>query len=281
MLAFILGSIFIILLFTIAPLFYSAYLSLHSGRANNLSFSGFDNYSRMLDDPMLIGALKNTVSFSLILTPVVLAISFFLANCINNVRSERLKGIYSIILFFPSITSPVAYAFFFRQVFVIDGFLNNFVAILNPSAEFSNYLLNPLGAKIAIIIVCVWAWSGYYTMFLLSAMQSVDPLVRKAAKIDGLNEFQILYKILLPIIMPVVLFCSVLLFGGIFQLFAEVMIITRGGPEGSTITLSFYIYQLCFQFIPQFGYAASIAILIFLISGIIGFIQLKMGDKHT
>ena len=280
MLAFILGSLIVILIFTVIPLFYSVFLSLHSGRANNLVFAGLENYRRMIDDPMLINALRNTVGFSLVLTPVVLTISFLLANCINNVRSERLKGIYSVILFFPSITSPIAYAFFFRQFFLIDGFLNNFISIFNPSATFTNYLLTPLGARIAIVVVCIWAWSGYYTMLMLSAMQSIDPIVRRAAKVDGLSRSRILYKIVLPIILPVVLLCSILLFGGIFQLFAEVMVITRGGPAGSTMTLSLYMYQLSFQFVPQFGYAASIAVLIFLISSIVGFVQFKLGDRY-
>ena len=234
----------------------------------------------MLLDSAFINAFINTIGFSVLLTPLVLAISFFLANCINNIYSQKLKGIYSVILFFPSITSPVAYAFFFRQLFTADGFLNRFFLMFNPEGVFINYLLTPLGARIAIIIACIWAWSGYYTMLLLSAMQSIDPLIHKAARIDGLSNFQILYKVNLPIMKPVVLFCSVLLSGGIFQLFAEIMIISKGGPEGSTITLSYYIYQLCFQYVPQFGYAASIAIFIFLVSGTIGFIQLKLGENR-
>jgi len=277
--AFAFGSLAIIVLFTLAPLVYSLQLSLQSGRANNLEFSGLDNYRRLFDDAIITKALTNTIGFSVILTPMVLIISFLLANCINKVRSQKLKGFYSVILFFPSITSPVAYAFFFKRLFAADGFLNNFTLLFNPQAESINYLLTPIGARIAIVIICIWAWSGYYTMLLLSAMQSVDPLVYKAARIDGLNNRQILRKITLPIIKPVVLFCSVLLSGGIFQLFAEIMIISKGGPEHSTITLAYYIYQLCFVYVPQFGYAASIAILIFLISGTIGFIQLRLGEK--
>lgn len=280
-LAFVFGSLLIILLFTLVPLLYSIYLSLMSGRASYLSFSGLDNYRRLLDDPVIVKALTNTLCFTLVLTPVVLIISLLLANCIHNVRSEKLKGLYSIILFFPSITSPVAYAFFFKKLFAADGFINRFALIFDLSVESVNYLLTPFGARIAIVIVCIWAWSGYFTMLLLSAMQGVDPIVYKAAKLDGLNGFQILYKITLPIIKPVALLCSVILSGGIFQLFAEVMIISKGGPEHSTITLSYYIYQLCFVYVPQFGYAASIAIIIFLISGTIGFIQLKIGEQKV
>ena len=157
--AFTFGSLAIIVLFTLAPLVYSLLLSLQSGRANNLEFSGFDNYFRLFDDAIVAKALTNTIGFSVILTPLVLIISFLLANCINKVRSNKLKGVYSVILFFPSITSPVAYAFFFKRLFAADGFLNNFTLLFNPQAESINYLLTPIGARIAIVIVCIWAWS--------------------------------------------------------------------------------------------------------------------------
>jgi len=277
-LTFVCGSLLITVLFTIIPLVYAVIISLFSGRGSNLVFTGLENYQRMIYDDTLIKALINNISFSIILIPIILFISVHLANCINNLQSERIKGIYSIILFFPSITSPVAYAFFFRQLFAADGFLNKFIQMLNPNVEFINYLLTPIGANIAIIVVCIWAWSGYYTILLLSAMQSIDPLIYKAARIDGIGTFKILYKITLPILSPVLLFCSVMLSGGVFQLFAEILIISKGGPEHSTITLAYYLYQLCFQYIPQFGYAVSIGILILFISGIIGFIQLKLGE---
>lgn len=277
--AYIFGSIIIILLFTVIPLIYSAQLSLQTGRASKLVFSGMENYRRIFQDSVARKAFFNTIGFSIILTPTVLGISVFLARCINRIRSEKVKSLYSVILFFPSITSPVAYAFFFKKLFAADGFLNRFCQILKPDTKLINYLLTPIGARFAIITVCIWAWGGYYTMIILSAMQSVDPLIYKAAKIDGLNNRQILWRVTLPILKPVLLFCSVLLSSGIFQLFAEVMIISRGGPEHSTLTLSYYIYQLCFEYVPQFGYAASIAIMIFLISGILGFVQLKAGEQ--
>lgn len=276
---FVGGSLFIILLFTVVPLLYSLVLSFQVGRGSQLSYDGFANYERLFSDAIVIKALLNTVGFAILLTPIVLFISFFLANCINNVKSEKLKSIYSVILFFPSITSPVAYAFFFKKMFTADGFLNRFNHLFNPDAEFTNYLLTTDGARIAIVIVCIWAWSGYFTLLMLSGMQSINPQVYKIAKIDGLSPFKTTFKVTLPIVKPVVLLSSVILTGGIFQLFAEVMIISQGGPEYATITLSYYIYRLCFEYVPQFGYAAAIAILIFVISGTVGFIQLKLGEQ--
>lgn len=226
---FVGGSLFIILLFTVVPLLYSLVLSFQVGRGSQLSYDGFANYERLFSDAIVIKALLNTVGFAILLTPIVLFISFFLANCINNVKSEKLKSIYSVILFFPSITSPVAYAFFFKKMFTADGFLNRFNHLFNPDAEFTNYLLTTDGARIAIVIVCIWAWSGYFTLLMLSGMQSINPQVYKIAKIDGLSPFKTTFKVTLPIVKPVVLLSSVILTGGIFQLFAEVMIISQGG----------------------------------------------------
>lgn len=278
--SFTIVSSTIIFLFIIAPVIYSICLSFYSGRANNLMFSGVDNYRRMFSDEVVLKSLGNNIGFCIVLTPLILMFSVILANRINKVYSEKIKSLYSVILFFPSITSPVAYAFFFKKLFATDGFLNRFLIIFNANIELKNRLLTSSGARLAIAIVCVWAWTGYYTLLILSAMQSIDPLIFKMARIDGLNDRQILLKIIFPIIKPVIMFCSVLLSGGIFQLFAEVMIISKGGPEHSTMTLSLYIYQLCFEYVPQFGYAACVAMLIFFVSGIIGVFQLKLGEKQ-
>ncbi len=276
--AFLAGSLGVILIFTVVPLLYGFYLSLHSGRGGELSFAGLQNYRRLVRDDTVIQALRNTLGFTFVLTPGVLSLSLVLANCIHHVRSEKMKGFYSVVLFLPSITSPAAYAFFFKRLFAVDGFLNKLSLRFDPQAEFVNYLLTPKGARLAIIIVCLWAWTGYYTMLLLSAMQSVDSGIYKAAKIDGLSRGQTLLKVTLPIIWPVASFCCVLLSCGIFQLFAEIMIMSKGGPEKATITLAYYIYQLCFEYVPQFGYAAAAAMLIFILSGILGYVQLKAGE---
>ena len=274
--AFTVGSLLIIFLFTIIPLFYSLFLSLYSGRSSELNFNGLENFSRLLNDEIVRHAFFNTIFFTIILTPLILFLSIILAYCINSIKSRRVRSIYSIILYFPSITSPVAYAFFFKRMLSIDGFINNLFLKNNEI----NFLLDKCGARTAIILVCVWAWSGYYTIIILSSLQNINSEIYRLAKIDGLSHIQILFKVVIPNIKPIILFASVILSGGIFQLFAEVMIITNGGPDHATITLAYYIYQLCFEYIPQYGYASSISIIILILSGFLGFIQLITIEKN-
>jgi len=278
---FLWASIVIIFSFTVLPLFYAFYLSLYTGRGIQLEFGGLENYRRMLGDRVVRAALLNNIFFAVILIPVVLTLSILLSNAINKVKSEKQKGVFSCLLFFPSITSPVAYSFFFRRFFALDGFLNNFLMRFGIVSDPTNYLLTPLGARIAIVIVCLWAWTGFYTLLFLSSLQNINPIIYKIAKADGANFFQIFLKITLPHLKFIILLSSVLLIGGAFQLFAEITIISRGGgPEHSTITLAYYIFQLSFAFVPQFGYAISIGILIFVISAFSCFVQLKFGEKN-
>lgn len=277
---FIFGSSLIIFAFTLLPLAYSFVLSLQNGRGSHLKFAGISNYASLLTDSTFSKALFNTSFFAAITVPIVFLLSIFLANAVNSIKSERIKSICSVILFFPAITSPVAYAYFFRNMFAVDGFLNDALINLNIISVPHNFLLTISGSRLAIIIVCIWAWTGYYTLLLISGLQSVDPTLYKAAKIDGANGLQILFRVTLPSIKPLLLFSSVLLSGGVFQLFAEIMIISRGGPEESTLTLAYYIYRLCFEYVPQFGYAATIALFIFVISALISIAQLKTGEMN-
>lgn len=275
------AGIIIIFLFIVLPLFYAIYMSFQGGRGAETSYVGLDNFKRLFADEYIRKALINNILVAIVIVPIVLTLSVLLANSISKVKSQKLRGIFSCILFFPSITSPVAYAYFFRRAFMYDGIFNSIFSSMGLIDEPINYLLTETGARIAIAFVCIWAWTGFHTLLFLSAMQNTDPLLYKAARIDGANSLQIFFRITLPSLQHIVVFSSILLLGSAFQLFAEVSIISKGGPGGSTITLSYYIYQLCFAYVPQFGYAAAVGILIFAISAIISFAQLKAGGKNA
>lgn len=275
------ASIIITFLFIILPLFYAVYMSFQGGRGADTSYVGLENFKRLFTDEYIRKALINNVFIAIVIVPIVLALSVILANAINKVKSPKLKGIFSCILFFPSITSPVAYAFFFRRAFLPDGILNQIFGGLNLIDEPINLLLTETGAQIAIAFVCIWAWIGFHTLLFLSSMQNIDPLLYKAARVDGTNVIQSFFRITLPSIKHIIVFSSILLLGSAFQLFAEVSIISKGGPGGATLTLAYYIYRICFEYVPQFGYAAAIGILIFVISAVISFVQLKAGGKNA
>ena len=274
---FLLPSLFILSVFTLIPLGLAFYMSFQGGRGSNITFVGFENYIRIISDEYVIKAVTNNILAIVILIPIVLFLSLTLANAINHIQSPKIKSIVSIILFFPSITSPVAYAYFFKTSVTGGGFLNQIFLRLSGSSQ--NILLSPLGAKIMIALVCIWAWTGYYAMLFLSALQNVDSSLYKSAQIDGAGNIRIFFRVTIPLLKQIIIFSIIMLFSTTFQLFAEVSIISKGGPNGATITLSYYMYMLCFQFVPQYGYAITIGFLIFVVCAIIGAIQIKLGLK--
>jgi lactose/L-arabinose transport system permease protein len=119
-------------------------------------------------------------------------------------------------------------------------------------------------------------------IFYLSALQNIDHSIYEAAKIDGASPIQIFFKITIPMLKPIILFTSITSTIGTLQLFDEVKNITAGGPGNATLTISQYIYNLSFKYMPDFGYAATVSYAIVILLVIFSIIQFKVaGDKNA
>ena len=278
--SFITLSIVLITLFVFIPLIYGIYLSFFSGRGSEMEFAGLENYIRIFSDSSVGKAIVNTLIFLILTIILVLFFSTLLSYAIDKIKNKKIKSICTTILFFPSITSPIAYSFFFKKLFEINGFLNNILINLNIISEPQNYLLTPWGARLAVVFVCLWSFTGYFTILMVSARQSVNPDIYKMARVDGANGFQMLYKVHIPMLKPIIIFSSILISCSMLQLFAEVSIITQGGPHEATLTFMTYIYSLCFKYVPQFGYASSIGVVLFMLCSLICFTQYKLENKN-
>ncbi|MDD4035901.1 MAG: sugar ABC transporter permease [Bacilli bacterium] len=272
---FILPSLIIILFLTYIPLIYTFILSLKKGRGNNLTFSGFANYKELLSDEKFLISVRNSTVFMLFLVPLIILISIYLAYQIYKLKSEKLQNLFTTILYIPCITSPVAYSLFFKQIAYSDGILSNYLRFINILGEDFNILQNVWSARLLIIAVCIWAWTGYYTLLLFTAMKNIDPSIYKAAKIDGANNFKILRKIILPTIKPILNLITILVVIGTLQIYIESSIITKGGPSYSTYTMVHYLYNRAFTYVAQYGYSSAIGIVIFIICVIISIIMMK------
>ena len=110
-------------------------------------------------------------------------------------------------------------------------------------------------------------------IFYLSAMQNIDKSIYEAARIDGVNAWGRFVYITIPLLKPVILFTSIISTIGTLQLFDEVWNITQGGPSDATLTLSLYIYNLTFKFIPNLGYAATVSYVIVALVALLAVIQ--------
>lgn len=280
----ILGWLFIIIptllivLFYFYPMVEAFKLSLSSGKGNNLSFVGFENYKRLLSDPVFINALKNTLLFLIIQVPIMVVLAMFFSVLLNN-KALKLKGLFRTIVFLPSVTSLVAYSIVFKYLFSNDGNINKILMNLHILNEPILFLSDTFWAKVVIIIAITWRWTGYNMIFFLSALQNIDPEIYEAADVDGAGSVRKFFSITAPLLKPVILFTTITSTIGTLQLFDEPMNITQGGPGDATTTISQYIYNLSFKYTPDFGYAAAVSYAIVALVIILSIIQTRLGGR--
>lgn len=268
-----------IMLFYFYPMARALLLSFQSGMGTNLDYVGLENYIRLFSDPTFITALTNTFIYLLVQVPVMIILALFFSVLLND-STLKFKGFFRTAIFLPCVTSLVAYSVIFKYLFSVDGLVNQFLVGASLIPEAINWLSDPFWAKATIIIAITWRWTGYNMIFYLSALQNVDNSIYEAAKIDGASALQQFFKITVPLLKPIILFTSITSTIGTLQIFDEVMNITRGGPGDATLSISQYIYNLSFEYTPDFGYAATVSYVIVILIVLLSIIQFRVaGDR--
>mgnify|MGYP000263203415 FL=1 len=275
--AFLLPATLLIGWMSFYPMIRAFILSLQTGMGVNLSFNGFANYARILKDPTFKQTLFNTFFYLIVQVPIMLVLALMFASMLNN-KDLRFKGLFRTCIFLPCATSLVSYAMIFRSLFANDGFINMVLRSLGMSPIM--WFGNAWTARAVIIIALVWRWTGYNMVFYLAGLQNIEYSVYEAAKIDGANGWKTFWKITVPLLKPTIIMTFIMSINGTLQLFDESVNLTKGGPANSTITMSHYIYNTCFINVPNFGYAAAMSFIIFIMVAVLAFINLKVGDTR-
>lgn len=261
------------------PMIRALVLSFKSGIGVNMQWTGATNYVRMFQDDIFMQALKNSFLYLIIQVPIMLILALVLASMLND-KNLKFKGLFRTAIFLPCATSLVSYSIIFRSLFAVDGFVNAILIKLGFLNTGYNFLAHPNSARAIIIIALIWRWTGYNMVFYLSGLQNIEYSVYEAAKIDGASPFQSFWKITVPLLKPTILLTAIMSTNGTLQLFDESMNLTNGGPANATITMSHYIYNMSFKYVPNFGYAAAMSYLILILVAILAFAQMKVGDKR-
>lgn len=277
--AFVSVAVGLIALMMLYPIVNSLWLAMHSGRGVVTHFVGLGNVGRLFHDPLFKTALFNTLIFLVIQVPIMILLSLSISSCLNSPRLKY-KSFFRLAVFLPCVTSLVAYSILFKSMFELDGVINSFLMGVNLISDPIPWLADPFWSKVTIIIAITWRWTGYNMIFYLSAMQNIDKSIYEAARIDGIHPIKQFIYITVPLLKPVILFTSITSTIGTLQLFDEVINITSGGPANSTLTLSLYIYNLSFSFVPNFGYAATVSYVIVVFAAVLALLQFKVAkDK--
>lgn len=244
-------------------------------------FIGFDNYRALFADPEFWKVFKNTFHYLAIGMPVSLISAFVIAYFLDRVRFGHtfLRALY----FLPYITTASAMAWVWRWFYqpAPTGVINNFLGQLG--FEQIPFLQSTAFALPSITVVAIWAGLGFQVIIFMAGLRAIPQTYYEAARIDGLNEWQILRKITLPLLKPTTVFLVVLASIGFLRIFDQVYNMTTidpGGPLGSTKPLVLMIYQTAFQSY-EMGAAAAQTTVLFLILLCISLAQLWIMREKT
>jgi len=254
------------------------------------SFAGLGNYTDLLgfsngqagllqaNDPDFWYYLYNTLFFMLAI-PFGMFCSLMMAMALN--RKWKGIGFFRTVYFLPSMCMPVAVFLLWQWVYnpeygIINSLLN-LVGIKGP-----RWLADPAWSKPALMLTGLWIAVGGYNMILyLAGLQNIPRDYYEAAAIDGASKWAVFWHITWPLLSSTTFFILIIsIIGGFQGGFEQAYIMTGGGPEGSTTTLMFYIYNNAFQWFKM-GYAASIAWVLFILVFAVTLVSWHFGGRRV
>jgi multiple sugar transport system permease protein len=267
-------------LFLLVPIVASLILSFTSFSIGNIQdwstmqFVGLDNYTKLLSDDAFTRALRNTAYFVVVGVPCTIVGGLVLAVALNQ-GIGKLRGLFRVGFYLPVVTSIVAIAVVWRYMLDPDiGILN--AALTQVGITGPDWLGNPNTTMPSIIALAVWRNIGNAMVIFLAALQTVDPQLYEAARVDGAKGRQLFRHVTVPMLRPAILFTTVVTTIGYLQVFEEPFVLTGpfGGPEQSGFTASLFVYQQGFRFF-NLGYASAAAYTLFVFIAVLAIVQFR------
>lgn len=274
---FLLPAGIVLLIFFFIPFFQTIGLSFldYSNNIYHASFAGLQNYVAILHNPVFYKVMLNTIIYLVVAVPVLAIIPLFLAILIN----QKIKGItlYKILIYLPVIVSIVVAAIAFKWLYAEQGILNYLLNVFHIHSI--GWLTDPKYAIYSVIIVTIWKGIGYYMMIYLAALMSVPKELYEACDIDGAGFFTKHLTVTIPHIMPTIALVTTISSISAMKIFAEIYVMTKGGPLDSTKTIVYYIYEKAFENL-DLGYASAMAVILLVIVMAFSLVNILCFEKN-
>lgn len=270
------------LVFTAGAMVYSLYISLSSYNlaTNSARPVGIDNYANLFEDPRVGVSLANTLFYVVMAVPLEIVFALILALLLN--RVGRGAGAFRVLYYLPKMTPAVATAaVFFLLLNGNSGAINQFLRVFGIQGP--QWLVDPAWVKPSIVIMTLWTVAGTMVIFL-AALKNVPVELYEVASLDGAGPIRKFFSITLPMISGAMFFNVIVLSIAAFQIFDQAYLLfwrdqSNSSPEAS-LFYAIYLFQQAFrQF--NFGFAAAMAWLLFVIIMIITLIQVKVGNRFV
>ena len=256
---FLLPAVVILTVFFFIPFFQTFFLSFfdYSQNIYNANFIAFDNYSKLFHNPIFYKVMWNTFLYLIGAVPILVIFPLFLAILIN----QKIRGVtlYKILIYLPVIVSIVVAAIAFKWLYADQGIMNYFVTELG--LEPIGWLTDTKYSIWSVIIVTIWKGIGYYMIIYLAALMSVPNELYEACDIDGASFLKKHLTVTIPHIMPTIALVSTISAISAMKVFAEIYVMTKGGPLNSSKTIVYYIYERAFENL-DLGFASAMAVVL-------------------
>lgn len=275
-------TLFVLLVFTIGPIFYAIFLAFNKVQLlgeTSYDFVGLKNFVRLMDDSRAHIALWNTAKYVLIVVPTQTCLALVMAASLNaGLKGEKL---FRIVYFLPTLTSSAVLTLIFMWMYNQNGLINKILSVFHLPTY--NWIGDPSVALNSIMIMNIWSTAPFFMVIYLAALQGIPESLYEAADLDGANAIQKFFYVTVPYLRPVTSFVVIMGIIGTFQLFDQSYIFSggSGGPNNSTLTVVLLIYQYAFKNLGTMGYAAALAFALALIILIATLIQRKFSKEES
>ncbi len=276
---FVAPVIIILLLAAFIPLGWGLYLSFFRYKLNMPSataFIGLKNYFDIFTDELTIRSLRNNVIFAGLSVSIELVIGVVVAMMLSD-DTRLSRGLVSILMI-PMIIAPVAAGTLWRMMldrtYGVVNYLLSFVAVRPIS-----WIGDPKIALYTIVLVDAWMFIPFVAVLVLSSIKAMPTSFLDAARVDGASPWKVFWRIILPIISPVIIIVAMLRFIDAFKIFDTIFVMTQGGPGNATEMLPTYIYRQGIKFL-NIGYSSATAIVFVIAMSVIAYAFQKLRDRQ-
>jgi multiple sugar transport system permease protein len=259
--AFVAPYLVAFLLFSVGPIAYGFYMSFFKFQilATEQPFIGLDNYRRLAADPLFRIALRNTFYFAFLTVGIETVVALLAALALHG--KLRGQGLFQFIFYSP-VTVSVAVVGVLMNSLIGSGTINEYLRIFKLGTF--SFLGTDLTAIPTLSVVSVWWGFGFAVLVLLAGLHNIPSHIYEAAQIDGAGPLRTLFRITLPLLRPTLLFVLVILTIAHLQVFAQMFIMTHGGPGYASLSIVMYLYQNAWAYYDM-GYASAIAVVLAII----------------
>ena len=246
------------LLFLIYPMFMALAGSVSEWDIlkSEMTWVGFGNYVKLVQDPMFLLAIRNTFIYFGVQIPFSIVGGILVASLLN--QKIVLRTFFRAIYFLPIVTGAVVLSIVWSWIYSeTSGVLNYLLSLVGVRRI--AWLYDQRLSMLSISFMKIWTDVGFYTVVFLAALQSIPKELVESAVVDGASRFRIFWHIKLPLLNPSIVFSVIMATIWGMQLFTEPYVMTGGGPLGSSTTLTLFLYRQGFIF-GRMGYASAIGV---------------------